>query len=89
MQIKEHQNNATVLKKENDQLKLHKGLLEKEIEELKNELSRVSIDKEKYYEVLVKIKNSFYQTSVYNQLKEAEEGTATAPPAKEGAAEHS
>ena len=59
-------------------------MLEKEIEELKNELSRVAQEKDKFYEILVKIKNSFYQTNVYSQLKEAAEEANAKEHSKEG-----
>lgn len=62
-----------MLKKENDQLRIHKSIMEKEIEELKAELDRVSREKEKYYEILIKVKNSFYQSNVINQIKEAQQ----------------
>jgi flagellar biosynthesis chaperone FliJ len=58
-----------VLKRENDQLKVHKALLEKEKEDLKSEISKTNQQREHYYEILVKIKNSFYQTEVMNQLQ--------------------
>lgn len=51
-------------------MKIHKALLEKEIVELKNELSRISQDRDRYYEALVRIKNSFYQTSVLQQIQQ-------------------
>ncbi len=61
--------------------------MDKEINELKSELSRISLERDKYYEVLIKIKNSFYQTNVYNQLKEAaDEGASKEYPAEERAA---
>lgn len=65
-----------VLKKENDQLKVHKSLMEKEIDELKAELDRISSEKEKYYEILIKVKNSFYQSNVMSQIRAVQqEGT--------------
>lgn len=68
-QIKEKELNQSVLKRENDQLKVHKALLEKEKEDLKSEISKTNQQREHYYEILVKIKNSFYQTDVMSQLQ--------------------
>lgn len=62
-----------VLKKENDQLKVHKSLMEKEIDELKAELDRISGEKEKYYEILLKVKNSFYQSNVMSQIRSVQQ----------------
>ena len=59
----------SVLKKENDQLKVHKSLLDKEKEELKNDISKVTIQRDNYYEILVKIKNSFYHSDIMNQIQ--------------------
>lgn len=62
-----------VLKKENDQVKVHKSLMEKEIDELKAELDRISGEKEKYYEILLKVKNSFYQSNVMSQIRSVQQ----------------
>ena len=53
--------------------------MEKEIEELKAELDRVSREKEKYYEILIKVKNSFYQSNVISQIKDAQHQSRIAP----------
>lgn len=58
------------MKKENDQLGIHKRMMEKEIDDLKNELSKQVNEKNRFYEILVKIKNSFYHSNLAALLKE-------------------
>lgn len=69
-QINEQKNVSAVLKKENDQLGIHKRMMEKEIDDLKNELSKQVNEKNRFYEILVKIKNSFYHSNLSGLLKE-------------------
>ena len=59
------------LTKENKQLKIHKKLIAQEVLKQREDIKKVSMEKERFREALLKIKDSFYQTNVFSQLKEA------------------
>lgn len=46
-------------------------LLAQEVMKLREGVSKQKAEKDRYRDALIKIKNSFYQTNVFNQLKDA------------------
>lgn len=59
---------AEITKLNADMTKLRKNahLLAMEVKKLRDQITKVSSEKETYKEALIKIKNSFYQTNVFS-----------------------
>jgi chromosome segregation ATPase len=67
--IMEHETKTKELETENGKHQTHKKLLAEEIVKLRQEKEKVDADKQKYYDALLRIKNSFYDTKVFSHLQ--------------------
>lgn len=50
---------------------MHKKLIAQEVIKQREDIKKVSSERDRFREALIKIKSSFYQTNVFSQLKEA------------------
>jgi len=67
--ILEHETKSKDLEAKNEEYQCHKRLLAEEIVKMRAEKKKLEQEKQKYYDALLRIKSSFYETKVFSHLQ--------------------
>lgn len=77
--IMEHETKSKNLERKNEEHQCHKKVLAQEILKLRQENEKLEADKSKYYDALIRIKSSFYETKVFSHIQNKAEVADTKP----------
>lgn len=74
--LKDNEGQIKKLTQEIKKARMHKKLIAQEVIKQREEIKKISGERDRFRDALIKIKSSFYQTNVFSQLKEASKKNA-------------